>query len=168
MAVGELPVHNPQRVIGEDERGIDATALVRVLDFYKQQAKSARNSGSNPRDVVWEANWNRYWGRYDTSDKAEWQSKHVMPESPQFVDRWAAAMREALDAARSDRTVVVVAHRLSTILSADRVVVLDRGRVVGDGTHPDLLRECPEYARLVAAQWSLDLPVPAPQPCQRR
>ncbi|QSB13197.1 ABC transporter ATP-binding protein [Natronosporangium hydrolyticum] len=76
-------------------------------------------------------------------------------------------LRDALDAARSDRTVVVVAHRLSTILRADRVVVLDRGRVVGDGTHPDLLRDCPEYARLVAAQWSLELPVTPPQPCQR-
>jgi ABC-type multidrug transport system fused ATPase/permease subunit len=65
-------------------------------------------------------------------------------------------LREALDAVRAGRTVVVVAHRLSTILAADRVVVLDRGRVAGDGTHPDLLTTCPEYARLVAAQWSLE------------
>ncbi|HWH01482.1 MAG TPA: thiol reductant ABC exporter subunit CydC [Pilimelia sp.] len=70
-------------------------------------------------------------------------------------------LRQALDAARTGRTVVVVAHRLSTILAADRVLVLDQGRLVGDGTHAELLARCPEYARLVDAQWSLD-PLPAP------
>jgi ABC-type multidrug transport system fused ATPase/permease subunit len=63
---------------------------------------------------------------------------------------------EALDRAREGRTVVVVAHRLSTIRTADRIVVLDRGQIVGDGRHLDLLQTCPEYARLVDAQWSLD------------
>jgi ATP-binding cassette, subfamily C, bacterial CydC len=66
-------------------------------------------------------------------------------------------LQRALDAARAGRTAIVIAHRLSTILAADRVVVLDRGRVVGDGTHTDLLATCPEYARLVDAQWSLEV-----------
>lgn len=49
------------------------------------------------------------------------------------------------------RTVVVIAHRLSTLLRADRIIVMDRGRVVGDGTHADLLSS-PAYRALVAPQ----------------
>lgn len=50
-----------------------------------------------------------------------------------------------------ERTVVTVAHRLTTVRTADRVVVVDAGRVVGAGPHEDLLVSCPLYARLVAA-----------------
>lgn len=71
--------------------------IVNVLSTYATEAENARASGPSPRDDTWRANWERYWGRYDHSDKAPWQSRHVMPEAPQFVDRWAAAMREALD-----------------------------------------------------------------------
>lgn len=50
------------------------------------------------------------------------------------------------------RTTIVIAHRLSTLLHAERILVLDRGAVVGDGTHPDLLIGCPAYADLVGPQ----------------
>lgn len=98
----DLPLPNPARRIGADTTGDaagpDPQLITTVLSSYFEEARSAREGGLNPRDRVWEGNWNRYWGRYDHSDKAEWQSKHVMPEAPQFVDRWSAAMREALDA----------------------------------------------------------------------
>lgn len=71
--------------------------IASVLLGYRDEAQEARRSGPSPRDEIWDANWNRYWNRYDFSDKADWQSKHVMPEVPQLVDRWAASMREALD-----------------------------------------------------------------------
>jgi hypothetical protein len=70
--------------------------ILTILHSYWDEADQARRGGSNPRDTIWQANWDRYWGRYDFSNKADWQSKHVMPEVSQFVDRWAAAMREAL------------------------------------------------------------------------
>lgn len=76
--------------------GSDEADIVTVLQGYFDEAEKARSGGENPRDEVWELNWNRYWLRYDMSDKASWQSQHVMPEVPQYVDRWAAAMREAL------------------------------------------------------------------------
>jgi hypothetical protein len=81
----------------EDREKPDDVELVNVLASYATQAENGRLSGMNPRDEIWRQNWDRYWSRYDDAGKADWQSKHVMPEAPQFVDRWAAAMREALD-----------------------------------------------------------------------
>lgn len=74
----------------------DEDVVIQVLNGYKEEGRQGREEGPSPRDEVWRRNWDRYWGRYDHSNKAEWQSVHVMPETPQFVDRWAAAMREAL------------------------------------------------------------------------
>lgn len=48
-------------------------------------------------------------------------------------------------------TRIVVAHRMSTASRADRIVVMEQGRIVGQGSHPELLAECPEYAQLCAA-----------------
>jgi len=45
-------------------------------------------------------------------------------------------MREAIDAVSTDRTLIVIAHRLSTVVDSDQIVVLDHGRVIGSGTHP--------------------------------
>lgn len=63
-----------------------------------------------------------------------------------------AAVQEALDRLARGRTTVVVAHRLSTVRDADRIVVLVDGRVVEEGTHATLLGQGGEYARLVARQ----------------
>lgn len=94
---------NPDRdLLGEDVLEVDDQEIVQILFGYANEAEQGRREGSAPRDEVWEANWDRYWGRYSQENKAPWQSRHVMPEIPQFVDRWAAAMREALDAAGQD------------------------------------------------------------------
>jgi ABC-type multidrug transport system fused ATPase/permease subunit len=55
-----------------------------------------------------------------------------------------AAMREAM----SGKTVIAIAHRLSTVMDMDRLIVLDRGSIVADGTHGDLLRQGGLYAEL--------------------
>lgn len=59
--------------------------------------------------------------------------------------------QEALDRLAGARTVVVIAHRLSTARRADRILVLDRGRLAGDGRHEDLLRSCAAYRALLDA-----------------
>jgi len=62
------------------------------------------------------------------------------------------ALRTAIDVAASGRTVVVVAHRLSTVAHADQIVVLDRGAVVAVGTHAELLADSPLYREFAQHQ----------------
>ena len=74
-------------------------------------------------------------------------------------------VQDALRALRRGRTTFVVAHRLSTVRDADRIVVVDRGRVVGDGTHEELLASCPTYSALVHTELTAaDTPQPAHEP----
>lgn len=63
-----------------------------------------------------------------------------------------ALLRDTLAAAAADRALLVVAHRLSTVLDSDRIVVLDGGRVVASGTHAELVETSPLYRELAAAQ----------------
>jgi len=61
-------------------------------------------------------------------------------------------MREAIDAVAEDRTLIVIAHRLSTVVDSDQIVVLDHGQVVGIGTHSELVRSVPLYRDLAKHQ----------------
>ena len=60
------------------------------------------------------------------------------------------AIHEALAGSLADRTTIVVAHRLSSIALADRVVLLEGGRVAATGTHAELLATEPRYSEIVA------------------
>ena len=61
-------------------------------------------------------------------------------------------IREALRRLMEGRTTVVIAHRLSTVRDADRIVVLESGRVAEEGTHQQLLANGGPYAQLVSSQ----------------
>jgi ATP-binding cassette subfamily B protein len=61
-------------------------------------------------------------------------------------------MREAIDAVAADRTLLVIAHRLSTVVDSDQIVVLEKGRVIGVGTHSELVKSTPLYADLAKHQ----------------
>ncbi len=61
-------------------------------------------------------------------------------------------MREAIDAVAQNRTLVVIAHRLSTVVDSDQIIVLERGSVVGIGTHSELVKSTPLYAELAKHQ----------------
>jgi ATP-binding cassette subfamily B protein len=62
-------------------------------------------------------------------------------------------VQKALDGLMTGRTTLVIAHRLATVLKADRILVMDQGRVVEEGTHQSLIREGGIYAKLARLQF---------------
>ena len=64
------------------------------------------------------------------------------------------ALRRALKAETGNATVIIVAQRISTVLHANQILVLDEGRLVGKGTHAQLMASCPEYQEIARSQLS--------------
>lgn len=65
-----------------------------------------------------------------------------------------AALRKALSARTKDASVIIVAQRISTIMNADQIILLNEGKVAGMGTHKELLKNCPEYLEIAKSQLS--------------
>ena len=83
------------------------------------------------------------------------------PEFYLFDDSFSAldyrtdvALRKALKEVTSESTVLIVAQRISTILHADQIIVLDEGRIVGRGTHEELMKNCEVYQQIALSQLS--------------
>ncbi len=73
----------------------------------------------------------------------------ILDEATSSVDAYTEAMiQEALEKMLEDRTAIIVAHRLSTIVNADRIIVMDNGAIVEEGTHKELLTLKGKYASL--------------------
>ncbi len=83
------------------------------------------------------------------------------PEIYVFDDSFSAldfktdkSLREALSSETKEATVVIVAQRISTIIDADRIIVIEKGKVVGMGKHNELVKNCPVYKEIVDSQMS--------------
>lgn len=63
-------------------------------------------------------------------------------------------LREALKRETGDSTLIIVAQRVGTIMNAEQIIVLDNGRIVGKGTHKELLKQCPTYYQIASSQLS--------------
>ena len=85
----------------------------------------------------------------------------IRPKVLVFDDSFSAldyktdsTLRAELARSASDAAVIIVAQRIATIMHADEILVLDDGRIVGRGTHGELLRNCPEYLEIAKSQLS--------------
>jgi ATP-binding cassette subfamily B protein len=67
-----------------------------------------------------------------------------------------AALRRALQKELKESTIIIVAQRISTIMHADNIIVLDNGKIVGQGKHEELLKSCPVYQEIAASQLSAE------------
>lgn len=77
----------------------------------------------------------------------------ILDDSTSAVDvETETRIQEALEAWPVRHTRLVVAQRISTVLAADRIVILDRGRITAQGTHADLLRTSPIYREICESQ----------------
>lgn len=80
---------------------------------------------------------------------------YIFDDSFSALDfRTEAALRAALKRETRDATVIVVAQRVASVMNADRIVVLDEGRVAGTGRHGELMENCPVYREIVHSQLS--------------
>jgi ATP-binding cassette subfamily B multidrug efflux pump len=79
----------------------------------------------------------------------------VLDEATANIDAHTEAlMQQAMDEIRRDRTTMIIAHRFSTVRKADRIVVVEDGRIVGQGLHGELVESNPVYQRLYRRQWA--------------
>jgi ATP-binding cassette subfamily B protein len=79
----------------------------------------------------------------------------VLDEATANVDALTESLiQQAMDEIRRGRTTLIIAHRFSTLRKADRIVVVDEGRIVGQGSHEDLMASNPTYQRLYRRQWA--------------
>jgi ATP-binding cassette subfamily B protein len=73
----------------------------------------------------------------------------ILDEATSSVDAYTEALiQEALEVLLSDRTSIIIAHRLSTVLTADRIIVMEKGKVIEEGTHESLLAKGGKYGKL--------------------
>lgn len=83
----------------------------------------------------------------------------IDPEILVFDDSFSAldlktdrALREALEKEEKGKTVIIVAQRISTIMNAEQIIVLEEGKIVGKGTHEDLMKSCETYKQIAISQ----------------
>ena len=77
----------------------------------------------------------------------------ILDDSSSALDyKTAANLRKELDSQLSDSTVITVAQRISSVKNCDLILVLDEGKIIGKGTHEQLLESCCEYRQISESQ----------------
>lgn len=85
-----------QRDLEREKLDMEDTEIVQLLNGYFDEAENARETGFEPRHMVWEQNLHAFWMRKDFPDKMPWQAQEKSAYIPSFAERFAATHREAL------------------------------------------------------------------------
>jgi ATP-binding cassette subfamily B protein len=86
----------------------------------------------------------------------------ILDDSTSAVDMETEfRIQEALDTLMEGRTTFIISQRLSSVLKADKIIILDRGEITAQGTHQELLQTSPIYQEIYRSQLSKDVPEPA-------
>lgn len=137
---------------GSEEEMKEAAEIAQAADFIEEKRKGydspISQGGSNVSG-----------GQKQRLSIARAIAKH--PEVYIFDDSFSAldyktdvTLRNALKKKTADSTVLIVAQRISTILHADQIIVLDDGKIAGKGTHKELLKTCDAYYQIAVSQLS--------------
>ena len=135
-----------------DERMYEAARIAQATEFIETKEKKYK-------DPISQGGGNVSGGQKQRISIARALAKD--PEIFVFDDSFSAldlktdaALREALSEKTHDKTVIIVAQRISTILNADQIVVLEEGKVVGIGTHEELMKNNETYRQIALSQLS--------------
>ena len=131
---------------------IEAAAIAQASDFIEEKA-----DGYN--STIAQGGTNVSGGQKQRLSIARAIARH--PKIYIFDDSFSAldfktdtALRKALSTKTKEATVIIVAQRVSTILNADQIIVLEDGRMIGKGTHKELVANCEEYKMIAQSQLS--------------
>lgn len=137
---------------GNEEEMCEAARIAQAEEFIEEKPERYRSS-------IAQGGTNVSGGQKQRLSIARAIAKH--PAVYIFDDSFSALdyktdvkLRNALKAKTKESTVLIVAQRISTILHAEQIIVLDDGRIVGKGTHRELLRNCEEYYQIASSQLS--------------
>ena len=137
---------------GSEAEMIEAAEIAQANEFIEQKKKKYHSPIS-------QGGANVSGGQKQRLSIARAIAKH--PEVYIFDDSFSAldyktdaTLRAALKEKTADSTVIIVAQRISTILHADQIIVLEDGQIVGKGTHKELLKNCDAYYQIASSQLS--------------
>ncbi len=137
-----------------DEKMIEAARIAQATEFIESKPKKYK-------EEIAQGGSNVSGGQKQRLSIARAIAKD--PEIFVFDDSFSALdlktdrnLREALKEKTANKTVIIVAQRISTILNADQIIVLDEGKIVGKGTHKELMENCETYRQIALSQLSED------------
>ena len=140
---------NPE---GSEAEMTEAATIAQATEFIEQKKKKYKSSISQGGSNV-------SGGQKQRLSIARAIAKHpdvyIFDDSFSALDyKTDATLRAKLKEKTSESTVMIVAQRISTILHADQIIVLDDGQIVGKGTHKELLKNCEAYYQIASSQLS--------------
>ena len=126
----------------------------RKNEEWIQKARHA-SSVKDIAHVIETMQFHRIFGLVD--EQEVWDKLLILDEATSSIDtRTEAIVQAGMDALMTNRTVFVIAHRLSTVQNANAIMVLDHGRIIERGTHDDLIKLKGTYYQLYTGALELD------------